>query len=46
MPEVRDQLASLGFEVRRSTQQDFASFVPQQIARWKEAVALSGAQLD
>ena len=46
MPEVRDQLASLGFEVRRSSQQEFASFVTQQMARWKEAVALSGAQVD
>ncbi len=46
MPEVREQLASLGFEVRRTTQQEFATFVTQQMARWKDAVALSGAQLD
>ncbi len=46
MPEVRDQLATMGFEVRRSTQADFATFVTQQIARWREAVQLSGAQLD
>lgn len=46
MPEVLEQLASLGFEVRRSTQQEFATFVTQQMARWKDAVALSGAQLD
>ncbi|MDB5856507.1 MAG: Tripartite-type tricarboxylate transporter, receptor component TctC [Ramlibacter sp.] len=46
MPEVREQLAALGFEVRRSTQKEFADFVAQQIARWKEAVVLSGAQVD
>ncbi len=46
MPEVRDQLAALGFEVRRGTQAEFATFVTQQIARWREAVQLSGAQLD
>lgn len=46
MPEVRDQLGALGFEVRNSSQQEFALFVTQQMARWKEAVALSGAQLD
>ncbi len=45
-PEVRDQLASLGFEVRRTTQHEFATFVTQQMARWKDAVALSGAQVD
>lgn len=46
MPEVREQLSGLGFEVRRSSQQEFAAFVTQQMARWKEAVTLSGAQLD
>jgi tripartite-type tricarboxylate transporter receptor subunit TctC len=45
-PEVRDQLAGLGFEVRRSSRQEFADFVAQQMARWKEAVQLSGAQVD
>ena len=46
MPEVREQLAGLGFEVRNGSQQEFALFVTQQMARWKDAVALSGAQLD
>ncbi|WP_028998903.1 Bug family tripartite tricarboxylate transporter substrate binding protein [Azohydromonas australica] len=45
-PEVQQQLASLGFEVQRTSQQEFAAFVTQQMARWKEAVALSGAQVD
>ena len=46
MPEVREQLGSLGFEVRRSTQEEFAAFVQQQITRWREAVELSGARVD
>jgi tripartite-type tricarboxylate transporter receptor subunit TctC len=46
LPEVRDQLSALGFEVRRSSQQEFATFFTQQMARWKEAVELSGARVD
>ncbi|MFZ2828374.1 MAG: tripartite tricarboxylate transporter substrate binding protein [Hydrogenophaga sp.] len=46
MPEVRDKLSALGFEVRRSSQQEFASFVTTQTARWKEAVELSCARVD
>lgn len=46
MPDVRGQLGALGFEVRRTTRPEFAAFVTQQMARWKEAVALSGAQVD
>jgi tripartite-type tricarboxylate transporter receptor subunit TctC len=46
MPEVREQLGAMGFEAQRTSQQEFAAFVTQQIARWKEAVTLSGAQID
>jgi tripartite-type tricarboxylate transporter receptor subunit TctC len=46
MPEVREQLSATGFDVRRVTQKEFAEFVVQQIATWKEAVTLSGAQVD
>jgi tripartite-type tricarboxylate transporter receptor subunit TctC len=46
MPEVKQQLASLGFEVRRTDRGEFATFVTQQMARWKEAVDLSGARID
>ncbi|NML47122.1 tripartite tricarboxylate transporter substrate binding protein [Ramlibacter sp. G-1-2-2] len=46
MPEVKEQLAALGFEVRRTSQKDFATFVTQQIVRWKQAVELSGARID
>lgn len=46
MPEVREQLAAMGFDVRRSTQPEFSAFVTQQMDRWKQAVVLSGAQVD
>jgi len=46
LPEVKDQLAALGFEVRRTSQKEFDGFVTQQMARWKEAVDLSGARID
>jgi len=46
MPEVREQLAAMGFDVRRSTQPEFSAFVTQQMERWKQAVVLSGAQVD
>ena len=46
MPDVKKQLAALGFEVRRTSRDEFAAFVTQQIARWKEAVDLSGARVD
>ena len=46
MPEVREQLAAMGFDVRRSTQPEFSAFVTQQMERWRQAVVLSGAQVD
>uniref|UniRef100_UPI000B04237A tripartite tricarboxylate transporter substrate-binding protein n=2 Tax=Pseudomonadota TaxID=1224 RepID=UPI000B04237A len=46
MPEVKEQLGALGFEVRRTSQKEFAAFVTDQMARWAEAVQLSGARLD
>jgi tripartite-type tricarboxylate transporter receptor subunit TctC len=46
MPAVRDQLVGLGFDVRRGTPQEFGTFVNQQIERWSQAVAISGAKVD
>ena len=46
MPSVRDQLVGLGFDVRRGTPQEFGTFVNQQIERWSQAVAISGAKVD
>ena len=46
VPSVRDQLVSLGFDVRRGTPQEFGTFVNQQIERWSQAVAISGAKVD
>lgn len=45
-PEVREQLATLGLEVRRTTPTEFAAFVTQQIAGWREAEQISGAKVD
>jgi len=46
VPSVRDQLVGLGFDVRRGTPQEFGTFVNQQIERWSQAVAISGAKVD
>lgn len=46
MPDVQSQLARLGFEVKPTTPTEFAGFVNEQIARWRVAVELSGAQVD
>lgn len=46
MPDVREQLATAGFDVRPMSHSEFADFVQRQMATWKEAVALSGAQVD
>jgi tripartite-type tricarboxylate transporter receptor subunit TctC len=45
-PDVKNQLAALGFEVRRTSQKEFAEFVVQQIGSWKKAVEISGAHVD
>ena len=42
MPEVKNQLAALGFEVPRTSHKKFANFVLKQTTLWKEAVELSG----
>lgn len=46
IPSIRDQLVGLGFDVRRGTPQEFGTFVNQQIERWSQAVAISGAKVD
>ena len=45
-PEVREQLGNLGLEIHRTTPAEFAAFVTQQMARWREAVTISGAKVD
>jgi tripartite-type tricarboxylate transporter receptor subunit TctC len=46
LQDVKDKLGALGFEVRRTSQKEFGGFVTEQMARWKEAVELSGARID
>lgn len=44
--EVQDKMAALGFEVKRTTPQEFGTFVDEQIKSWAEAVMISGAKVD
>ena len=44
--DVREQLGNLGLQIHRTTPTEFAAFVTEQIARWREAVNLSGAKVD
>jgi tripartite-type tricarboxylate transporter receptor subunit TctC len=44
MPEVREKLMALGFEVRGSATDDFAKFVTSQIDRFREAVEIAGLE--
>lgn len=46
MPEVKQQLSAMGYDVRTTTQAEFAKFVTDQISTWKAAVELSGAKLE
>ena len=44
--DVCEQFGNLGLEIRRSSPAEFAAFVTQQMAHWREAVELSGARVD
>jgi len=46
MPEVKAHLSSMGFDVNRTSQPEFARFVAGQLSTWKAAVELSGAVLE
>jgi len=45
-PEVREKLTALGLEIRGTTPEEFGQFFKQQMERYREAVQISGAQLD
>ncbi len=45
-PDVRERMASQGFEVVASTPEQFGEFMKREVARWKIAVKESGASLD
>jgi tripartite-type tricarboxylate transporter receptor subunit TctC len=45
-PEVRDRMASQGFDVVASSPEQFGEFMKKEVARWKIAVKESDATLD
>jgi tripartite-type tricarboxylate transporter receptor subunit TctC len=46
LPEVREKLASMGFETLGSTPQQFADFIKADLVRWAKVVKESGAKVD
>lgn len=46
MPEIQKQLTEMGFDVQRTSREDFDRFVRQQMANWKVAVDISGATVE
>ena len=45
-PEVRERMASQGFDIVANTPQEFSQFLQAEVTRWKAAVKESGAQMD
>jgi tripartite-type tricarboxylate transporter receptor subunit TctC len=44
VPEIKEQLLSLGFEPLANTPQEFAKVMKDEFARWQRAVKASGAE--
>jgi tripartite-type tricarboxylate transporter receptor subunit TctC len=38
LPDVKERLATLGFEIVASTPKEFAALIPKEIARWDKVV--------
>lgn len=45
-PDVKERMASQGFDIVASTPEQFGDFMRREVARWKAAVKESGATLD
>jgi tripartite-type tricarboxylate transporter receptor subunit TctC len=45
-PKTKEKLAASGSEFTPSTPEQFQAFVQQEIAKWAEAVKISGARID
>jgi tripartite-type tricarboxylate transporter receptor subunit TctC len=45
-PDVRERMATQGFDVVADTPEQFSEFLKREVARWKAAVKESGATLD
>ena len=46
LPDVRDRIASAGAEARRSTPEEFATFIRSEFERWVPVIQQSGARVD
>jgi hypothetical protein len=46
MPDVRQNLVSLGLEVTPSTPEAFNGFLKSEMLKWANAVRISGAKVD
>ena len=44
LPDVRERLSSLGFEIAGSTPEQYASYIKSEIKKWEKVVKASGAK--
>jgi tripartite-type tricarboxylate transporter receptor subunit TctC len=44
MPDVRERLSSLGFEIAGSTPEQYGSYIRSEIKKWEKVVKASGAK--
>ena len=42
----REQMSALGVEVVSSTPEEFRAFILQEVAKWRQAIQVSGAKID
>jgi tripartite-type tricarboxylate transporter receptor subunit TctC len=45
-PDVKERMASQGFDIVANSPEQFSDFLKREVARWKTAVKESGATLD
>ena len=45
-PDVREKLASLGFEIQASTPQEFSALLKAETDKWAKVLKASGARLE
>jgi len=45
-PAYREQMAALGVEAISSTPEEFRAYMVEEIAKWRQAIQLSGAKID
>ncbi|MBI3055281.1 MAG: hypothetical protein HYY77_14780 [Betaproteobacteria bacterium] len=46
LPEVKERLASLDFEPRGSTPEEFATYMKKELATWAKVLKESGIKAD